>query len=167
MIDREYALMMARYNHWMNTRLYQLAAGLSDAERKADRGAFFKSLQGTFEHLIYADTAWMARFAGRSIDGLFPAVSPFADFDALQTRRETLDLEILAWVETLTPEWLQADFTYYSKAYDAHFTRPAWQLVVHVFNHQTHHRGQATTLLMQMGIDPGATDLPVLPDPAQ
>jgi len=162
MIDRRYAITMAAYNHWMNTKLYDCAARLSDEQRRQDRGAYFKSLHGTLDHIISGDTMWMHRFTGRSIDDLSIAGRSDA-FAGLRAHRESLDAEITAWAATLEPTWLAADFAYYSKAYAAHYTKPAWLLVSHFFNHQTHHRGQATTLLMQFGIDPGATDLPAMP----
>lgn len=155
---------MAAYNRWMNGKLYACAAQLSDAQRKEDRGAFFKSVHGTLNHLLYGDLAWLYRFTGRSLDGLDPAAGLYDDFERLQQRRLELDAELSDWAANLTPQWLAADFTYYSQAYAAHFTRPAWLLVVHLFNHETHHRGQITTLLSQLGVDVGATDLPVMPD---
>ncbi len=164
MIDVDYARMMARYNRWMNQRLYALCAGLDDATRKQDRGAFFKSIHSTLNHLLYGDLAWLYRFTGRAIDGLDPKAGLYDDFGALRDRREALDAELQAWIETLDAGWLAADFSYFSKAYDAQFTRPAWTLLVHLFNHQTHHRGQLTTLLSQLGVDIGVTDLPMLPD---
>ena len=155
---------MAAYNRWMNEKLYACAAQLSDAQRKEDRGAFFKSVHGTLNHLLYGDLAWLYRFTGRSLEGLDPGAGLYDDFERLQQRRLELDAELSDWAAGLTPQWLDADFTYYSQAYAAHFTRPAWLLVVHLFNHETHHRGQITTLLSQLGIDVGATDLPVMPD---
>lgn len=162
MIDREYAITMATYNRWMNAKLYDAAAALSDAERREDRGAYFKSLQGTLEHLLSADNVWLYRFTGRSIDTL-PMNAVYQDYAALRAQRERVDEQLLAWAATLEPAWLAADFVYFSKAYNAYYVKPAWLLVAHLFNHQTHHRGQATTLLMQFGIDPGATDLPAAP----
>lgn len=164
MIDREHARLMARYNRWMNQRLYAAAAGLDDAQRRADRGAYFKSVHGTLAHLIWGDRIWLHRFTGRAIDALHPKAGLDDPFDALCSQREALDEELLAWVEGLTPDWLAADFRYFSVALQGWFTRPAWTLVTHLFNHQTHHRGQVTTLLMQLGIDPGVTDLPVEPE---
>jgi uncharacterized damage-inducible protein DinB len=162
-IDTAWCRLMADYNAWMNRSLYMAAARLDDAERKADRGAFFKSIHGTLNHLLYADLAWLYRFSGRPLDGLDPAAGLDEDFEALRQRRIELDAELSAWVETLSADWLAAEFSYYSLAYRKSYTRPAWSLVAHLFNHQTHHRGQVTTLLMQAGIDPGVTDLPMLP----
>lgn len=161
MIDRAYALRLAAYNRWMNQNLYACAARLTDVQRREDRGAFFKSLHGTFEHLVSTDTVWMNRFFGRDTT---PGAPLELDFDALRSRREALDEEILDWASGLDPAWLAGAFHYYSYAYAAHYSKPGWLLAAHLFNHQTHHRGQATTLLMQLGIDPGPTDLPMLPE---
>ncbi|MDM4772688.1 DinB family protein [Solimonas sp. SE-A11] len=164
MISRDWCRRMARYNHWMNQKLYDAAAQLSEAQRQEDRGAFFKSLHATLDHLVYADTAWLYRFTGRDISVLDPRKLQYTDFATLRAARERLDAEILAWVETVDENWLAAPFSATGQLTGKTFTRPAWQMVSHVFNHQTHHRGQATTLLMQFGIDPGVTDLAALPD---
>lgn len=162
MIDRAYAITMAAYNQWMNAKLYDCAARLSDEQRKQDRGAFFKSLHGTLDHIVSADMIWLYRFSGRSIEH-FQLGQRFDDFGEMRAQRESLDVEISAWAASLDGDWLKGDFAYFSKSYNAHYSKPAWLLVVHFFNHQTHHRGQASDLLMQMGIDPGATDLPAMP----
>jgi uncharacterized damage-inducible protein DinB len=85
------------------------------------------------------------------------------DFGALTHARAELDRQILAWSKTVTAEWLAQPHTWTSAVYATTFTHPNWALVAQMFNHQTHHRGQATTLLMQLGIDPGVTDIPMLP----
>ena len=64
MITPAYALKMARYNRWMNDKLYGHCATLADADRKADMGAFFGSIHGTLNHLLLADRVWMGRFTG-------------------------------------------------------------------------------------------------------
>ena len=69
MISPVHARTMAAYNAWMNERLYELCASLPDAERKRDRGAFFKSVHGTLNHLLYGDRAWMSRFTGGTSAG--------------------------------------------------------------------------------------------------
>ena len=163
MIDHDYLRLMLRYNRWMNRKLYDCAARLDETRRHRDLGAFFKSLHGTFEHLVYGDTAWLYRFTGRSIEHLRPDQALYPDFAALRAERERLDDALDAWGASVSAAWLAQDFTYYSPTYARHYTKPAWLLVTHLFNHQTHHRGQATTLLLQLGIDPGATDLPAVP----
>lgn len=161
MIDRAYALRLAAYNRWMNQNLYACAARLTDEQRREDRGAFFKSLHGTFEHLVSTDTIWMDRFKLRQVGPMKPLA---LSFEALRSRRAALDEEIIEWAGALESDWLAGDFSYYSYAYAAHYSKPGWQLAAHLFNHQTHHRGQATTLLMQFGLDPGPTDLLVSPE---
>jgi uncharacterized damage-inducible protein DinB len=163
MHDPAYFRLMAEYNSWMNGRLYELCAGLSDAERRCDRGAFFKSIHGTLDHLLYGDLAWMSRFTGSPPEPPPLGVEICPDFEELRRARRRLDTEIRAWAASLRRDWLEAPFTYTSKVDGQTRTLPAWVLVVHMFNHQTHHRGQLTTLLMQAGLDPGVTDLPWLP----
>lgn len=163
MIDRDYCRLLVQYNAWMNAKLYAAAAQLTDGQRREDRRAFFKSIHGTLNHVLYADLLWLYRFTDRPTVELHPDDGLADEFSVLRTRRTALDAELSTWVETLSADWLSADFSYFSKAYGAHFTRPAWTLVVHLFNHQTHHRGQLTTLLTQLGVEPGVTDLPLVP----
>lgn len=153
--------LMAEYNRWMNEKLYAAAAGLSDEQRKADLGAFFKSIHATFEHILHADTLWLKRFRGEPLKAAAPGFA-YPDFDALRAVRQERDQELLAWSLTLTDDWLKHQYRWTSVAGRV-FTSPAFAVVSQIFNHQTHHRGQITTLLMQQGIDPGVTDIPMLP----
>jgi uncharacterized damage-inducible protein DinB len=155
--------LFAEYNLWMNQKLYAAAAQLSDAQRKRDLGAFFKSLHGTLDHIVWGDTAWLARLQGRKVALPASGTIMHDDFTALSRARGELDREILAWSKTVTADWLAQSHTWTSTVYATTFTHPNWALVAQMFNHQTHHRGQATTLLMQLGIDPGVTDIPLLP----
>jgi uncharacterized damage-inducible protein DinB len=165
----QYAQLMARYNRWMNEKIYAASEHLTDAERKADRGAFFKSIHSTLNHLVWADMTWLTRFtAGRPLAKEYPkgarGVDLYDDWSALKAARHALDDDLDAWAAALDAGWLAADFSWYSGISGATRTKPAWLLVTHMFNHQTHHRGQVTTLLSQQGIDPGDTDLMLLPD---
>lgn len=146
---------LARYNQWMNERLYALAAELSDEQRKRDLGAFFQSLHGTLHHLVVADRIWLARFEGTT---LTQDPSLANDFEKLHAARKLEDDRVVKYADGLTEERMTADFSYKNMRGDP-FTHPLWYAVTHAFNHQTHHRGQATTLLMQLGKDPGVTDL--------
>lgn len=127
-------------------------------------GAFFKSLHGTLNHLLYGDKAWMGRFTGRSLEGLKIGVDLYADFDSLRRDRERMDKEILEWASNLNPTWLASTFEFSSMVDGKTRRLPAWVLVTHMFNHQTHHRGQLTTLLKQLGYEPGITDIPFMPE---
>ncbi|MBX3223049.1 MAG: damage-inducible protein DinB [Labilithrix sp.] len=160
----EYARELARYNRWMNDKLYAVAEKLTDAERKEDRGAFFGSIHRTLNHLLLADRVWLARFTGAAVqDGeMAPGIRSldqelYADFDELRRERTKTDDAIDAFVATLTDEKLADDLRYLRRGVVNEL--PLWHAVAHLFNHQTHHRGQVTTLLMQAGHDPGVTDL--------
>ncbi|GMV56997.1 MAG: hypothetical protein AMXMBFR72_01180 [Betaproteobacteria bacterium] len=163
MIDPAYCQTFAAYNAWMNEKLYACAAQLSDEERKRDRGAFFRSLHSTLNHLVWADRVWLGRFNGRRYEVGAIGVDLYDDFDRLRLARVEMDADITAWALQVSREQLAGDFTWYSGVAKRDFTRPKWLCVAQMFNHQTHHRGQATTLLKQAGIDPGVTDLPWVP----
>jgi uncharacterized damage-inducible protein DinB len=154
---------MARYNHWMNERIYERCENLPDAERKADRGAFFRSIHGTLNHLLLGDRLWLSRFLSREFRVRTLADELYADFAELCREREKTDSEILEWVETLDESRLAAPLKFRSMVGNRERSFPLWFAVQHFFNHQTHHRGQVTTLLMQAGVDPGVTDLMWLP----
>lgn len=161
----EHARVMARYNRWMNEKLYAVAEKLTDVERKQDRGAFFGSIHRTLNHLLLADRVWLGRFTGAALkDGEFGPggirsldQELYEEFAELRRERAKTDDEIDAFVATLTNETLTANLRYLRRGVVNEF--PLWHAVAHLFNHQTHHRGQVTTLLMQAGQDPGVTDL--------
>lgn len=163
MVDPAYCQLLARYNRWMNERLYAALATLPDAERKRDRGAFFGSIHRTLCHLVWADRAWLARFEARPYDVPAYGADLYDGFDALARERELTDTAILAWAGRLTQEWLQGRLTYVRKADGRTAHVDAWVAATHLFTHGTHHRGQVTALMKQAGMDPGVTDLPFLP----
>ncbi len=155
--------LMADYNAWMNRKLYGLAAEIADAERKRDLGAFFQSLHGTLNHLLFADLVFLARFTGSPMpEGGFGA-ELHDDFGALRAEREAVDARILDWIANLDRANLTEPLTFTSMVDGVTRTLPTWVMVTQMFNHQTHHRGQATTLIKQLGVDPGITDIPWLP----
>jgi uncharacterized damage-inducible protein DinB len=160
---------LARYNGWMNEKLFTRAASLEDADRKRDLGAFFHSVHGTLNHLLLADRVWLGRFTGRPEDfasrdaagNILPvrALSQelYTDFEQLWQERRATDRAIEDYASTLTPGAVAGPFTYQSFAGDS-FTHPLWWALTHFFNHQTHHRGQASALLTRLGADVGVTD---------
>ncbi|WP_028101601.1 DinB family protein [Pseudoduganella violaceinigra] len=165
--------LLARYNAWMNNKLYEAAAALPPEELAAARGAFFGSLLATLNHIAVADTIWLKRIAShaRFAAALAPlAALPtpaalnqplFDSFADLHRQRVWLDQLILDWSAGLAEDDLQAVITYRRMNGEAN-RRQLGLLLLHFFNHQTHHRGQATTLLSQAGVDAGATDLLLL-----
>lgn len=179
MITTAYVKKMATYNQWMNARLYELAARLPPVEVTADRGAFFGSILGTLHHLVNGDTGWLKRFANssaqsRSLDPVRQLESPaaldeirFRELPELLARRTLLDAAILEWSDELADADLRTTVNYVNRKGETH-SKPLGALLMHFFNHQTHHRGQATTLLSQAGVDVGITDLlALLPDVGQ
>jgi uncharacterized damage-inducible protein DinB len=163
MIDAEHCQTFAAYNTWMNEKVYACAGQLSDEERKRDRGAFFRSIHSTLNHLVWADRLWLARFTAHKVEPAPIGVDLYADFDHLRLARVEMDAEISNWAMTLRPNALGGPLTWFSGVAQKDMTRPLWLCVLQLFNHQTHHRGQVTTLLKQAGVDPGITDLPWAP----
>jgi uncharacterized damage-inducible protein DinB len=164
MISREHAITMAAYNRWMNERLYACCARLSDTERKEDVGAFFKSIHGTLNHLLLADRVWLGRFTGKPFAVTSLDQELHAAFEALQSERVATDAAIVDWVSASSDADFGRDLHYTTLVNPQPRRTPLWLAATHFFNHQTHHRGQLTTLLMQRRIDPGVTDLLWLPE---
>lgn len=158
--------LMADHNHWMNQSLYGTVAALEDAARKHDRGAFFRSIHGTLNHILLADRIWLGRltavpFAFQSLDQEL-----YADFAELRQAREATDAELRALVGGLAPAALAEPVVYWSGVKKAEMAMPRGLILLHLALHQTHHRGQITTVLHQMGVDVGITDLPFMPGAA-
>lgn len=161
MVTPEYCRAMAAYNTTMNRRFYEAAAGLGAAARERERGAFFGSLHGTLCHLVWGDLQWMSRFDGGPAPAakLADSAGMIRDFGALRATREALDARIEAWAAAMDEVLLAGSLTWHSGAAGREVTRPMALLVVHFFNHQTHHRGQAHALLTAEGARTGDTDL--------
>jgi uncharacterized damage-inducible protein DinB len=154
---------MANYNRSMNERLYECCAGLSEEARKRNSGAFFKSIHGTLNHLLVGDRVWLGRFTGRLFTPRSLDQELYSDFTELRSERALTDAAIEAWAGSLTDPQLVNEFEYVSFTAKKSHRFPFWFVVTHFFNHQSHHRGQLTTLLSQQGIDPGVTDLITFP----
>jgi len=164
---------MARYNQWMNQKLYAKAQLLSTDELVKDRGAFFTSILGTLNHILVADLFWFRRFASskthkQALESLQSMPKPtglrdvlFEGITELQTARESMDALILSFSDTWDENNLKEAIRYRNMKGEK-YQQELGALLQHVFNHQTHHRGQVTTLLFQAGVDPEATDLLVM-----
>lgn len=162
-MNAEQAATMARYNQWINERLYDVCGGLSDDERKADRGLFFGSIHGTLNHLLLADKVWLGRFINEpfAVTGLDQELH--SELSALRAARADTDRFIIEWADGLTEAELEGDLHYRSISKPADRKCLMWIAVAHFFNHQTHHRGQVTAALSQLDVDYGVTDLIALP----
>ena len=163
---REWATMMARYNAWQNANLYGAADGLTDAARREDRGAFFRSIHGTLSHVLWADHMWLSRLTGREKPDVPQAASGGYNpiWEELIEARDSTDAELSAWAASLTDEAVASDLNWFSGGSQREMSSPMLSIVAHVFNHQTHHRGQVHAMLTASGAMPGPTDLPWMPD---
>jgi len=142
--------MFAHYNRWANERIYRAAAVLTEADRLADHGAFFRSVSGTLNHLLVADRIWMRRFTGDGPVQTRIDETISADHAELAALRAAEDERIVGFVESLDDAALAAPITYGPLTASGTFTQPLGALLAHLFNHQTHHRGQATVILTRI-----------------
>ena len=166
MITPAFARTMAAYNQWQNEALLAAAETLDPAVRDADAGLFFGSITATLNHLLWADRLWLHRFAGTAkpdAAGIAQSTTLFADWPSLVAARRDTDRALVAWTEGLTADWLKGDLGWYSGSLGRTVSRPRALLVVHLFNHQTHHRGQIHGALTRAGVATAATDLPFMP----
>jgi uncharacterized damage-inducible protein DinB len=151
--------MLAAYNAWANRRIYDVAATLPDADYRADRGAFFKSVHGTLNHLLVGDRIWMRRFTGEGeapsrLDAIL-----FEDFFELRRAREAEDARIAAYIGGLSEADLAGMLRYRTISNPRDIEQPLMPALMHFFNHQTHHRGQVHCLLTGLTGDAPSLDL--------
>ncbi|MBI2256380.1 MAG: damage-inducible protein DinB [Proteobacteria bacterium] len=156
---KSYFESLARYNRWANRRLYGAVAGLSADEIAAPRTGFFPSLLKTLNHLIVADRIWLSRLTAtpdpdaKALDQIIAA-----DFAGLTAQRATLDERIIAVVRDLAPGRLGEVLVYKTMA-GSPFETPIDMVLAHMFNHQTHHRGQAHGMLSGTAVPPPSLDM--------
>jgi uncharacterized damage-inducible protein DinB len=156
-MDPAYFRVFADYNQWANARLYDAVAKLPDAEYRRQRQSFFNSIHGTLNHLLVTDRIWLSRIDPPQV--VMPLNSIlFEDFAALRAAREVEDRRVVTLVGAMTAEALSGDLVYTNNS-GAAFTTPMVQVLGHLFNHQTHHRGQAHDQLSQTDIAPPELDL--------
>jgi len=141
----------AGYNAWANRRLYEAATLLSDAEYRADKGAFFKSMHGTLNHLLATDRIWMKRFTGEGeaperLDAILH--ERLAD---LRAAREAEDRRIVGYIASLDEARLAGVIRYRRVSTPEEFVQKLMPALDHWFNHQTHHRGHAHMILTSLG----------------
>jgi uncharacterized damage-inducible protein DinB len=139
--------MFGHYNAWANNRLYEATARLSTEQYRADRGAFFKSVHGTLNHLLATDRIWMQRFTGEGdapnrLDAIL-----FETFDQLRAAREAEDRRIVDFVDRLDDVRIAGTIKYRRVTSPEQFEQPVAPALAHWFNHQTHHRGQVHAVL--------------------
>lgn len=156
---KQHFQMFAAYNAWANRQVYDAAATLSAEELDRDVGAFFKSMMGTLNHLLVADRIWMKRFTGEGEAPKTLDATLFKDFAKLRAARETEDARIVTWIGTLKDKDLSGRFTYTTITDMRRISQRLAPALAHIFNHQTHHRGQCHTILTALGRPSVALDL--------
>lgn len=154
-----YLGMLARFNRWTNQRIYDCVAELDEADYRRDRGAFFGSIHNTLNHLMVIDRLWRGRLEDqdlgvRSLDQIF-----YDDFEGLREARRAEDAALIAVVDGLSDAQLGAITAYRGSDGVARELRTDLILVT-LYNHQTHHRGQVHCMLTQNGIIPPSLDVP-------
>jgi len=157
----------ARYNRWINESLYDVCQTLTPEQLNEDKGLYFGSINGCWNHLLITDLLWLDRTSNaypmleelrgvefpKKLDGIISR-----DIRELRELRETVDDVIIRWCDMLRQSDATAVIEYTSTAGEQ-YVKPLDQVLQHLFNHQTHHRGQITAALGMMGVDYGATDL--------
>jgi uncharacterized damage-inducible protein DinB len=166
MISSEYCVAFARYNAWENSQLIDIVNGMTAAELALDRSAFFGSILGTLSHIVWGDLAWMSRLEGGEMPaGKLAETNEFIQVGAdWCVERKRTDIRISQWVSGLSDADLQGDLTWYSSAAGRDVTKPKAMCVAHMFNHQTHHRGQVHAMLTAAGKTAPVSDIVFMPE---
>lgn len=167
MITPDYVRRMARYNRWQNEQLQERLAEVPAPLLKQDQGAFFGSILGTLNHILWGDQMWMSRFDTRLPKpdaGIpeSPALHP--TLAAWGAARVSMDGQIAQWARTLRAVDLAGELRWYSGALNRDVRKPFALCIVHLFNHQTHHRGQVHAMMTRAHISAPVSDLFAMPD---
>jgi len=166
-IDAGYVRTMARYNAWQNRQLTEALQDVSDDVLRADRGGFFGSIMATLNHLLWGDTIWMSRFtqAVPKPEGGIPESVDFTPtFAVWSAERFRMDGAIRMWSDTVRSLDLRGQLSWYSGALQRDIQKPVELCVTHMFNHQTHHRGQVHAMMTAAGLPAPVSDLPFMPE---
>lgn len=149
---------LAEYNASANERLYESCAVLSDRERKRDRGAFFRSIHGTLNHIMVGDRIWLSRFRGETVPSTGLDEILHEDFRELREERRRMDRRITDFTKELDEAFLETTIRYVNN--EGHrYEDPVHLLLPHLFNHQTHHRGQVHDMLCRTEVEPPVLDM--------
>jgi len=170
MITPEYCRTMAHYNAWQNRQLTDALERVSLEELTADRGGFFGSVLGTLNHLLWGDGIWMNRFDPASVEkpagGISGSVNLCPTLGTWSAERFVMDGRISQWAGGISAVRLAGDMEFTSSVLKATVRRPVAPCVVHMFNHQTHHRGQVHAMMTAMKLEAPVSDLFLMPEDA-
>ncbi len=161
----EFLQLQNRYDSWLNNQLFEVCALMSDEERKRDLGAFFRSIHGTFNHLLLGDKLWFGRLTGEPFAITSLAQELHTDFGELRQQQTQMDQQIADYLHNLSEIDLGRELTYVSAVDGQTRCFPLQWVLSHLFSHHVHHRGQITVLINQLGHSFGETDLLAMPEP--
>ena len=164
MSTKAWALEMALYSKWQNEKLYGISDGLSDEDRKQDRGLFFGSIHRSLDHILMVDRVlWDFTLSGDPPRSFDPNRRLHDDYPTLRQARADLDALVIDTVRARPKTWLDEIVSYHHPRLDRERSHPRQFPLMQMFNHGTHHRSQVTSALHAMGIDYGSTDMPANP----
>ncbi len=156
---RDHLRRMARYNRWANTRLYEACAALDESAYRAEGKMFFGSIHGTLNHILVGDRLWLARILNDPAPGLKLEDRPFSDLTSLRNARIEEDRKIIDVTEGYAEGDMDTNVSYRMVTRPDDVTTPLHLCWLHLFNHQTHHRGQIHGQLSQTDVPPPPLDL--------
>jgi uncharacterized damage-inducible protein DinB len=159
---KTYFVMMAKYNAWANARVFRMASALQDTLYRKEVGAYFKSLHGTLNHLLAADRIWMSRLTGVGDHPDKLNAILFDDLPSLHAARVEEDSRIIGYVQGLEEPAFDEEWDYRTLNGTPQRQRRR-EILAHIFNHETHHRGQAHAILTMLGVtEPDPLDLLIM-----
>jgi uncharacterized damage-inducible protein DinB len=150
--------LLARYNRVANERLYEKCAALSDAEYRAPRRGSFGSIHALLNHILLGDRIWMSRFRGEGQTTPWLATILYDQFVELRSIRAREDAAIEDFFASADDSFVDRTLSY-TNSKGVHYTDPMLNAVLHMFNHQTHHRGQVHVMLSQTEVQPPSLDM--------
>ena len=164
MITPAYCVTLAQYNQWQNNSLREHVDAMNEADLRADRGLFFGSILATLDHIMWADLLWLNRLDDRFAVPTFPDKDAVISVSDWSNDRQALDSQIVEWAKSLTDADMVGDVVWESKIYGKTFTNDRGLAITHMFNHQTHHRGQVHAMLTKEGLKAPVSDLFAMPE---
>jgi uncharacterized damage-inducible protein DinB len=157
MLAKEDVSRLLRYTVWANHRAMRVAATLAVDDFKRDLGGSHGGVRGTLAHMLWTELVWLERLKGLPTPPRTDE-SEFADIVALRDRWAVLEQHRQAWFEAL-PAASVADTVHYKTTEGVASSNPLWQILQHMANHSTYHRGQLTSFYRQLGARPVSTDM--------
>jgi len=145
------------YNSWANHRTLDSCSSLTTEQFTRDLGSSFKSIRDTLAHVCDVEWLWLERFHGRSHTG-FPPATTYPDLASLRARWQAVEHDVTDFVAALTDADLARIYEYKTTS-GAPQSDPGWQMLQHLANHGSYHRGQIATLLRQLGAKAEGTDM--------